>query len=233
MMKSVFITGAAQGLGKSLAAYFSKAGYYVYAGCHSKAAELPGPGEIRFGDISKEDDVKKLFEGISHLDVLINNARFCPSGRLPDIPNGEWFDRNLSVSLKGTYLCTIEAFRIMKQQGTGGSIINISSIRAHIPNDFDRIPYGAAKAGQLSLTTSFAELGGKHNIRVNALLPGAVATENLMKRISSERMAELKKTIPLGRPGEPDEFCHAAIFLAENTYTTGAFLNCSGGNYYD
>ncbi len=216
-------------MGLALSKYFAEHGYFVYAGCFSKDAELFGPGRILRGNIGDEEEVKRMFAEIDRLDVLINNARFCPTPRDPDLSESQWWDRNLEISLKGTYLCSLEAMRIMKEQHEG-AIINISSVRALIPNDPDRIPYGAAKAGQLNLTTSFAALGGPYNVRVNALLPGAVETENLRKRITPERYAEVIKDIPLGRMGRMEEFCHAALFLAENTYTTGIALNCSGGN---
>ncbi len=228
-MKTVLITGASQGLGLALSKYFSEHGFFVYAGCFSKDAELFGPGRVVRGNIADEEEVKRMFAGIDRLDVLINNARFCPFGRGAAQSESEWWDKNLDISLKGTYLCSLAAMEIMKRQRSG-AIINISSVRAIIPNDSERIPYGAAKAGQLNLTRSFAALGGPYNIRVNALLPGAVETENLKNRISAERYAEVVKEIPLGRMGEMEEFCHAAMFLAENTYTTGISLNCSGGS---
>lgn len=227
-MKNVFITGASQGLGKALAAYFSERGWFVYAGCFSGNAPLPGPGKVLRGDIADEKEVRRMFAEIDTLDVLINNARFCPSPRDSSLGESEWWDRNLSVSLKGTYLCSLEAMKLMKKQKYG-SIINVSSIRACIPNDSDRIPYGAAKAGQLNLTRSFADAGGPFNIRVNSLLPGAIETENLQKRITPERYAEVTANIPLRRMGTMEEICHAAMFLAENTYITGTALNCSGG----
>ncbi len=227
-MKTVFITGASQGLGRAFSEYFSDRGWYVYAGCFSKEAPLYGPGKVLVGDISREEEVKRIFKEIETLDLLINNARFCPSPRDVSMSESTWWDCNLAVSLKGAYLCSQEAMRRMKARREG-CIINVSSIRARIPNDHDRIPYGAAKAGLLSLTTSFAAAGGPFNVRVNALLPGAVETENLMKRISAERYAEVTRTIPLQRMAKMEEICHAAMFLAENTYVTGMALNCSGG----
>lgn len=231
-MKTVFITGASQGLGKALSEYFSVRGWYVYAGCFSKDAPLFGPGTVLRGNISDEAEVRRMFARIETLDVLINNARFCPSPRDVSLSESEWWDRNLSISLKGTYLCSLEAMKRMKAQ-KNGCIINVSSIRAHIPNDPDRIPYGAAKAGQLNLTASLAAEGGPFNVRVNALLPGAVETENLMKRITRERHEDVIRSIPLRRMAKMEEICHAAMFLAENTYTTGIALNCSGGALMD
>lgn len=227
-MKRVFITGASQGLGLALSRYFSAHDYFVYAGCFSKDAPLFGPGEVLRGDLSDEASVRAFFARIKSLDVLINNARFCPSPRDPSLSESEWWDRNLNISLKATYLCSLSAMEIMKKQHSG-AIVNVSSVRAVIPNDPDRIPYGAAKAGQISLTHSFAAQGGPYNIRVNALLPGAVMTENLRKRISPENLRTVSETIPLGRLAEMEEICHAAFFLAENTYMTGTELNCSGG----
>lgn len=232
MSKTVLITGATQGLGLALSRHFSARGYYVYAGSYLKDAELFGPGKIVHGDVSDEAEVRRMFANIPSLDVLVNNARFDPSGRVDGISDSEWWDRNLDVSLKGTYLCSVAALALMKRQ-LSGAIVNISSIRGIIPNDWNRIPYGAAKAGQISLTRSFAKEVAPFNVRVNALLPGVIETENLKARVGSERYAALAAEIPLKRLGTMDEICHAVLFLAENTYTTGACLNCSGGLLLD
>lgn len=232
MRKTVLITGANQGLGRAFSKAFSEHGYYVYAGSYLQDAELFGPGERVYGDISDEAAVRQMFSGIGRLDVLINNARFDPSKREEGISDGEWWDKNLDVSLKGTYLCTLEALKIMKRQQSG-AILNVSSIRGIIPNEPLRIAYGAAKAGQISLTRSFAKEAGAYNVRVNALLPGAVATENLMSRITPERHEEVCREIALHRIGTMEEMAHAALFLAENTYVTGACLHCSGGLLLD
>lgn len=232
MQKTVFITGASQGLGLELSHYFSEHGCFVYAGCFSKAAPLFGPGKVMRGDVSDEEDVKRMFSEIEQLDVLINNARFDPSNRKEGTTDSDWWDRNLDVSLKGTYLCCIAALEKMKRQQSG-AIINVSSIRGIIPNDWNRIPYGAAKAGQLSLTRSFAKEAAPYNIRVNTFLPGAIETENLKSRITKERYHEVCREIPLQRIGTMEEMCHAVLFLAENTYMTGAILNCSGGLLMD
>ena len=232
MQKTVFITGASQGLGLELSRSFSARDYFVYAGCFSKDAPLFGPGKVMRGDVSDEVDVRRMFGEIGHLDLLINNARFDPSQRKEGTPDGDWWDMNMDVSLKGTFLCCVAALELMKKQKSG-AIVNVSSIRALIPNDWNRIPYGAAKAGQVSLTRSFAKDAGPYNVRVNAFLPGAIATENLMARITPERHQEVCQEIPLHRIGTMEEMCHAVMFLAENTYVTGTCLNCSGGLLID
>lgn len=232
MQKTVFITGASQGLGLELSRYFSEHGYFVYAGCFSKDASLFGPGKVMKGDVSNEEDVRRMFSEIGQLDLLINNARFDPSNRKEGVSNSDWWDMNLNVSLKGTYLCCLAALELMKKQRSG-AIVNVSSIRGIIPNELDRIPYGTAKAGQISLTRSFAKEVAKHNIRVNVFLPGVVGTENLVKRITPERYQEVCGEIPLKRIGTMEEMCHAVMFLAENTYMTGTSLNCSGGLLID
>lgn len=232
--KTVLITGTSQGLGKELSRTFSEHGYYVYSVCNNENGVLFGPGKKIIADISVEEDVRRSFRDIEHLDALVNNARFTPT-KSPDhcMSEGEWWDRNIDVSLKGTYLCCMEAFEIMKKQETGGCIINVSSVRGIVANEFDRIPYGVAKAGQIGLTKSFAVAGGPYNIRVNSLLPGAIETENLKKRITPERYAKVCGDILLNRMGTMAETCHAALFLVENTYMTGASLNCSGGLLLD
>ncbi len=233
-MRNVFITGASRGLGSALAEYFSREGWFVYLGycgnpegAETLAAKL-GNAEALGGDISDPTAVEAMFRRIDRLDVLVNNARFCPSPRPEGVAESDWWDRNLDISLKGTYLCSLAALELMKPQREG-AILQVSSIRGVKANEFDRIPYGAAKAGQISLARSLALEAAPWNIRVNALLPGAIETENIRARVSPERYAEVTKEIPLGRMGTMEEVCHAAYFLATNTYTTGTTLNCSGG----
>lgn len=229
-MKTVFVTGASQGLGKVILKAFSDRGYYVYATRRKGGVELMGPGEIVDCDLSDPKAIGKAFAKISRLDVLVNNARLDPSTRRTDEDDASWFDRNIAVSLRGSYLCALEAFRIMSMQTpAGGAIVNVSSVRAVIPNDRERIPYGMAKAGQVSLTRSLAALGGEKGIRVNAVLPGAVLTENLVRRAGKERIDAVNATIPLGRPGTMEECAETVVFAAEQTYMTGSCLNVSGG----
>src|SRR5690606_20809787 len=135
-----FITGASQGMGLELSRYFSQNGYFVYAGSFQEEAPLFGPGKVLWGDVSREEDVRSMFAQIEQLDVLINNARFDPSFRAETISDSDWWDMNINVSLKGTFLCCLAAAPIMKKHG-GGAIINMSSIRGIVPNDWQRIPY--------------------------------------------------------------------------------------------
>jgi len=229
-MKTAFITGGSQGLGREILAAFSRRGYYVYATSHRGEVVLPGPGKVIACDLSDPASIQKAFADIGHLDVLVNNARLDPSSRRPEDDEASWFDRNIAVSLRGSYLCALEAFRIMSEQApAGGAIVNVSSVRGIIPNDRARIPYGMAKAGQISLTRSLAALGGSWGIRVNAVLPGAVMTENLMRRAGAQRLAAVNAAIPLGRPGSMAECAETVLFAAEQTYMTGASLNVSGG----
>lgn len=244
--KTVFITGASQGLGRAAATYFAEKGYAVAIGYYRNAAaaealatSIERQGGYAFGvggDLSEPTAVDDVFSQLHRrfecLDVLVNNARFDPSHREDAGTDSEWWDRNMNGSLKSTYLCTLAAAAWMKT-AHAGSIVNVSSIRGRVANDWNRIPYGVAKAGQISLTRSFAEILGPENIHVNALLPGAIATENLVARASSEHLDRVKARIPLGRIGTMEEVCEALFFLAEHPYTTGAALNCSGGLLLD
>lgn len=229
-MKTAFLTGASQGLGKVILKDLCDHGYFVYVTSHSGRVDLPGEGKVVACDLADPASVRAAFAGIGRLDVLVNNARLDPSTKRPDEDDAAWFDRNIAVSLRGSYLCALEAFRIMESQSPqGGAIVNVSSIRAVIPNDRERIPYGIAKAGQVSLTRSLAALGGPKGIRVNAVLPGAVLTENLVRRAGEERLKAVNATIPLGRPGTMEECAETVRFAAEQTYMTGTCLNVSGG----
>ena len=146
-MKTAFITGASQGLGREILAEFSRHGYFVIATSNRGKVELPGPGKVIPCDLSDAAAIKNAFAEIDRLDVLVNNARLDPSSRREGEDDASWFDRNIAVSLRGSYLCALEALRIMSsQRPSGGAIVNVSSIRAVIPNDRERIPEERLKA---------------------------------------------------------------------------------------
>lgn len=183
--KVAIITGGAQGMGKETASVFLRAGAKVVIADlkideGAKVAEvLSSIGEIRFvpTDISKSDDVQNLVEQtvkeFGRLDVAINNAAMSPDKTsLIEFDESYW-RRLLDVSLTGTALCCKYQMQQFQKQGSKGSIVNIASINAYMPQP-NMPAYTAAKHALLGLTKHAATEGGPSGIRVNAIAPGAI-----------------------------------------------------------
>lgn len=238
--KVALITGGADGIGWATCERFAKAGWRVVIADLNRdraieRAEALGPGHLGFGaDVSSESDVIALMaairEAAGRLDAVVNNAGI----GAPHIPTREQttevFDRVVDIHLRGTFLMCREASRLMA--GTGGAIVNISSI-AGITGLPRRNAYGAAKAGIVALTRSLAGEWAGEGIRVNAVAPGFTETA-LVKKLADAGSVDadrLKRRIPMGRLGRPEEIAEAIHFLASDaaSYITGALLSVDGG----
>lgn len=238
--KVALITGGADGIGWATCERFAGAGWRVVIADLNRdraieRAEALGPGHLGFGaDVSSESDVIALMaairEAAGRLDVVVNNAGI----GAPHIPTREQtldvFDRVVDIHLRGTFLMCREASRLMA--GTGGAIVNISSI-AGITGLPRRNAYGAAKAGIVALTRSLAGEWAGEGIRVNAVAPGFTETA-LVKKLADAGSVDadrLKRRIPMGRLGRPEEIAEAIHFLASDaaSYITGAVLSVDGG----
>jgi NAD(P)-dependent dehydrogenase (short-subunit alcohol dehydrogenase family) len=240
--KSVaLITGAADGIGWATAQAFAHAGYLtalidINAEAVTKRAAELGPDHAAFGcDVSKEVDVRRVFEQLSkrfgRLDVLVNNAGV-GSPHVPTVEQTlESFERILSIHLSGTFLFSRDAYSLMKPAGKG-AIVNVSSI-AGILGLPRRNAYGAAKSGIASMTKSMACEWAASGIRVNAVAPGFVATA-LVKKLEADGFvdtARLSRRTPMGRLADPAEIAATIVFLASDaaSYVTGAVLSVDGG----
>lgn len=190
----------------------------------SKAVAVPG-------DVSRPGDVDSMFktvtERLGRIDVLVNNAGITRDNLLMRLEEKDW-DLVMAVNLKGAFLCTKAASRIMIKS-RWGRIINISSV-VGIMGNAGQSNYSASKAGLIGLTKSSAkELAGR-NVTVNAVAPGFIETEMTEKLPESARQAFLS-VIPLKRPGTPQDVAGVVSFLASDLaqYVTGQVINCDGG----
>lgn len=244
--KRVIVTGAGRGIGKTLAREMASAGARVAAVARTGAEIQATAAEVvaRGGeciavtaDVTSEDDVvamvARVVEEWGGLDVIVNNAGgtfFIPVLEI----EGRGWDGIVRKNLKSAFLCCREAGRQMIKQGTGGSIINVSSVGGIGPYP-DSAPYGAAKAGVNHLTQTLAWEWGKWDIRVNCIAPGVIATEQVLERFArpeNQALGEwyLKRT-PLRRYGRPEEMATAAIFFASDasSFITGQLVVVGGG----
>lgn len=238
--KTALITGGSRGIGRAVAVEFGKAGFNVavnYVSNERAAAEVVGEIEasgntavaIR-GDIGDYGEMcllaEKVYNKFGQIDVLVNNAGVWRGGRINRISKSDW-DYVVDTNLKGLFNCTQAVIPHMVGRRCG-SIINITSIIGLIgfPGD---TAYGAAKAGIIGFTKSLAKEVARHNITVNAVAPGIIATD-MNAALEKETRELLLNRIPLGRLGQPEEISRAVRFLAmEGSYITGQVIVVDGG----
>lgn len=242
--KVVLITGAATGIGEASALAFAKASAKVVVGdWNAKEGQstvdaiVAAGGEARFiqVDVSNARSVKAMIdqtvEWYGRIDCAFNNAGVMEENcKLADIEEEMW-DRIIDVNLKGVFLCMKYELPVMVAQG-GGAIVNTSSVCAAriLPNC---ATYTASKFGVVGLTRSAAVEYGYANIRVNAILPGAVATPMAKAAWTAdpERLERVKHTRPLGRVADSIVIAQAAMFLMSDAadHITGHALPVDGG----
>ncbi|MGC4004015.1 MAG: SDR family oxidoreductase [Pirellulales bacterium] len=241
--KVAIVTGAAGGIGKSIAQEFVAEGASVivadtkikfgkatirdtkrkYKGCNV---------EFLQSNVSQLSDIKKLVDfsitKFGKIDLIVNNAAWTEEASAVELSESKW-DKTLDVSLKSVYLMAKFAIPKMKN---GGSIINISSVNGIVTNP-GFAAYSAAKAGMLGLTRNLALEYAHNSIRVNAICPGMIATEAFLKLINKYPQEKwgAKEVQPLPYWGRPEDVARTAIFLAsdDSRFMTGATLVLDGG----
>jgi 3-oxoacyl-[acyl-carrier protein] reductase len=242
----VLVTGAAQGIGRVIAIEFARAGWSVAAADLQKdkigdlAKEHGEQGDIVpfVLDVCDEQSVNAAVASIEQrfgrIDALINNAALFTELRrepLVDIALSEW-KRVMDVNLTGPFLMTRAVVKPMRRAG-GGSIVNIATVGIyHGSNQLAH--YNASKAGLIGLTRTAARELGKFGIRVNAIAPGATATEAVQAVSSPERLAERAQKRCLPRVQTPDDLIGPLLFLAsaQAGFVTGQLINVDGGEFF-
>lgn len=239
---NALITGAAQGIGMSIAIGMAKEGANIgIADIDIKKSETLSQEIEALGvkclaiklDVSRQDAVLSAFEifikEFGKLDILVNNAGITRDALVLRMKEEDW-EAVLNINLKGTFLCSKEAVKLMSKQRSG-KIINISSVVAFTGNP-GQANYSASKAGVIGLTKTIAKEYAARGIRANAIAPGFIQTA-MTDALPEKVKDEMKQAIPLGQFGMPDDITNAAVFLAskESDYITGQVIHVNGGMY--
>jgi len=244
---TLIVTGASRGIGAAIATLAGERGYAVavnYSTSENEARRIvdeivAGRGHAMAiqGDVSNEAQIMRMFETAEHelgpIKALVNNAAITGGfARVEDVSSAA-ITNVFAVNVTGTILCSREAVRRMstRRGGTGGAIVNISSIAARTGAAGEWVHYAASKGAVDSFTIGLAREVAAEGIRVNAVAPGLVETGLHAANGEPGRLQRLMGTIPLGRPGTPREVAEGVLWLLSDvaSFTTGAILEIGGG----
>ncbi|HXV43575.1 MAG TPA: SDR family NAD(P)-dependent oxidoreductase [Anaerolineae bacterium] len=241
--KVALVTGAGQGIGRAIAQRLAESGARVCindiipgtAQGTAETIQAKGGQAMEFvvsvtDKMSVGTMVQTVVEQWGRLDILVNNAGIEPTASILEMEESDW-DNTLAVNLKGTFLCSQAAGRIMRSQG-GGVIVNIASIAGHSIPITLRSAYCASKAGVVGFTKECAREFAEYGIRVNAICPGVIITPMTEKlRHNEAMMAKWMQEIPQRRLGQADEVAELVLFLCSDgaSYIAGQAIHVDGG----
>lgn len=247
MRKVAIITGSSKGIGAATAIRLASDGYDVcvnYLSNENAADEVAhiaksyGVNAISVkADISSETDVKQLFEKVGQAlgnpYALVNNAGILfQQSRVAEM-SAERINQVFKINVTGYFLCCKEAILRMstKSGGHGGVIVNVSSAASRIGSGGEYVDYAASKGAIDTLTLGLASEVAEEGIRVNGVRPGFIYTDIHKSGGEPNRVDRLKELLPLKRGGQPEEVAAAISWLvsSESSYTTGSFIEVSGG----
>jgi len=243
--KTAVVTGASGGIGRAIVMALARQGADIIAADLDHAAVLAVADEAQgrhakvtpcCADVSDEGSVLKMFsitrEQYETVDVLVNAAGICRMVPILDISAEEW-DRMMAINLRSVFLCSREAFRIMKEHQSG-KIISIASAAAKIGGVAAGAHYSASKAGVICFTKSLALQAAPYHINVNSVCPGPTST-TMTDAWGDDTNRAFAASIPWKEYGRPADVAEAVVFLASSRarYITGEILDVNGGLVMD
>jgi 3-oxoacyl-[acyl-carrier protein] reductase len=241
--KIAIITGAAQGIGRSIAEVFASEGAQIVISDINIESAQKTADEIKSkycvetvaisANVAKLEDceslVKTTLDKFSKIDILVNNAGITKDNLVLRMSEAEW-DAVISVNLKGVFNCIKVVSKPMLKTRQG-RIINIASVVGQMGNS-GQINYSASKGGVIAMTKTCAREFASRNILVNAIAPGFIRTA-MTDKLTQEQKDAMASTIPLARLGEAEDIAKAVLFFAsdDSSYITGHVLAVNGGMY--
>lgn len=242
--KIAFVSGASRGIGEAIAKLLAQQGAHVIVssrkldGCQPVADAIIAEGgqataiACHIGEMEQITQVfARIREDFGHLDILVNNAATNPQFCNVLDTDLSAFQKTVDVNIRGYFFMSVEAGKLMRANGGGGSIINVASINGVSPGEYQGV-YSMTKAAVINMTKVFAKECAPFGIRCNALLPGLTDTKFASALVSNEAILKTAlQRIPLKRVAAPSEMAGAVLYLASDasSYTTGVSLNVDGG----
>lgn len=242
-MATAIVTGGSRGIGRAIALALAKAGYQIIITYSSRLEEaertveaIGSAGGVAAAfavDSGNPEAIEDFFasgiKGRINLFALVNNAGITADGLLLRMKD-EQFDKVLNINLRGAFVFSREAAKLMTRK-RAGRIVNIASVVGQMGNA-GQANYSAAKAGLIGLTKACAKELASRNITVNAIAPGFIQTD-MTSGLEGELLEEYLKAIPLGRLGLPEDIAGVCAFLVspQASYITGQVLAVNGGLY--
>jgi 3-oxoacyl-[acyl-carrier protein] reductase len=249
--KVAIVTGSGKGLGRVIALTLAEEGTRTVLCDVDDVAMESTAEEIRRlarealaarADVTSRDQVEamvqKAVDAFGHVDILVNNAggALHTPHKIDQVEEEHW-DRVVDVNLKGAFFCCQAVVARMRQQGSGGKIINVSALAGRSYATLAGVQYASAKAGIGGLTRQLARELGPEGIHVNAVAPTVMLTGDRMRGLWEAKTEEERKrvieSIPLRRLADPKEIARVVVFLAseDSSYVTGVTLDVNGGRF--
>ncbi len=248
MSKVMLVTGGSRGIGAAIARLAARRGYAVGVNYHAQAGAAQavvdairaegGRAVALQADVSQEAQVLRMFQALDdelgRLDALVNNAGILEQQMRVEAMSAERLQRVLATNVIGAFLCAREAVRRMSTRhgGPGGAIVNVSSAAARLGSPNEYVDYAASKGALDTMTIGLSKEVAPEGIRVNGVRPGTIYTDMHASGGEPGRVDRLKSVIPLRRGGTVEEVAGAVMWLFsdEAGYTSGSFIEVSGGN---
>ena len=220
-MKKVLITGGATGIGKATALLFKQKGYDVFITYNQSEPDFDGITKIKC-NLENENEIIELFNQITSIDVLVNNAGISLIKQINDT-TAEEYDKVMRINARSYFLCSREAVKLMLKSHSG-AIVNVSSMWGQLGASCE-IAYSMSKAAVIGLSRSLAQELAPSGITVNCVCPGIIDT----RMNSMFEKSELEEEVPIGKLGTAEEVADAIYFLSQNKYITSQILGVNGG----
>lgn len=248
MSKVMLVTGGSRGIGAAVARLAARRGYAVGVNYHAQAGAAQavvdairaegGRAVALQADVSQEAQVLRMFQALDdelgRIDALVNNAGILEQQMRVEAMSAERLQRVLATNVIGAFLCAREAVRRMSTRhgGPGGAIVNVSSAAARLGSPNEYVDYAASKGALDTMTIGLSKEVAPEGIRVNGVRPGTIYTDMHASGGEPGRVDRLKSVIPLRRGGTVEEVAGAVMWLFsdEAGYTSGSFIEVSGGN---
>ena len=229
-MQTVVITGGSRGIGAAAVKVFCDRGYsvfFLYEKNHEAAASVASEtgATAICCDVADSNQVRRAFEEIGQLDILICNAGIVHYGLMSMMEESQW-DRIFDVNVKGIYNCVNAAMPAFLRTHKG-SIVTVSSMWGQVGASCEAA-YSATKGAVIALTKALAQELGPSGIRVNCVAPGVIVTD-MCASVDPEILRQMGEDTPVGRNGTPEDVAKAMLYLADAEFITGHVLSVNGG----